>query len=261
MKQLSLLLCMSALCISAYGQSHQPLKRGDQGGGGGDAYVADFISIAYKVYGWLEKNGQFLEPKVDASDFILTLEPKKIASQNEPLFYRGVEVDAYYKGEDGVIHINRPRYSSIQEESIKWRLVSHEIFRKMKLEDDEYQITQQIIYMAFALPDLSVIKPGNYIISKSDCQFHLEMDLPNHTLYFEAIESQPKREFKCETVGVVIAFKCLSSKPPQCKQMHSYYGSTMTILPDGNLIYESTYKQWPYLLKFHYIPDSQGEQQ
>lgn len=124
--------------------------QGTNSGGGGDLYTLDFVKTANQsVFPWLIKNGANLSPVVDANDFIQAVSPKDIASL-EKVFEscddteRGREVAACYNAQTNKIFLSRNLYPLNQDGPAKIRLVAHEIFRKMGIEGDAYEVTKQI---------------------------------------------------------------------------------------------------------------------
>lgn len=145
MKKL-ILVALAALVLS-------PNAHASKGGGGGDSYTLDFISIAQRqLFPWLAKNGGQLKPSVDAVKFIAALDFKKIvsvdhASESCDGTNRGREVEACFDNVSGNIYLSRARYLIAAPESDKAKiaLVAHEIFRKMGIEGDDYGVSTQML--------------------------------------------------------------------------------------------------------------------
>jgi hypothetical protein len=128
---------------------------GGQDGGGGDSYVQDFIHVAeFEVLPWIEKKGNQLYPSVSAqafrmavSDLIVgrTIWSEDIVFETCDGSQRGRVVDACYNYTKNELMISRTRYPlAINNSAIKRKLVAHEIFRKMKLEGDDYALSNQM---------------------------------------------------------------------------------------------------------------------
>ena len=134
----------------------------DGGGstGGGDEFALDFIQTAtQQLYPWLKAHGKSLNPKIDADDFLMATNPEEIVSDLQVFetcdgSKNGREVEACYSESTNKIHLSRTRYPiNLKSSPGKLGLVAHEIFRKMKLEGDQYEITRQIsIVTGLSLP-------------------------------------------------------------------------------------------------------------
>lgn len=128
---------------------------GGQDGGGGDSYVQDFIKVAeFEVLPWIETHGNEVYPSVDAKAFKAAVE-NLVAGKtiwSEEVVYEtcdgsqsGRIVDACYNYDKNDLIISRTRYPlAINNSAIKRRIVAHEIFRKMKLEGDDYYLSNQL---------------------------------------------------------------------------------------------------------------------
>jgi hypothetical protein len=130
-------------------------QAGNEGSGGGDEYTLDFIKIAVnEIYPWLKENGDKLNPQVDADSFLKAIEPKNIESL--PRVFescdgsgQGREVEACYNGLTKRISISRALYPlELSNYAPKRGLIAHEIFRKMRIEGDSYEVTRQIPILA-----------------------------------------------------------------------------------------------------------------
>jgi len=124
-------------------------------GGGGDAYVADFVSAMNTVVLWMNQNGKSLKPAVNPTEFADALDPRRIQSTVEKLIYRGSEVDADYYSDTDLTRINRLRWGTIEKQAEKMRLATHENFRRMKargikVDDGLYEISRQIDFNLIA---------------------------------------------------------------------------------------------------------------
>ncbi len=152
---------------------HQSFAKSGESSGGGDEYTLDFIKTATQVvYPWLMENGKTLSPAVDANAFLLATSPKDISSIDK--VYEscdgsdtGREVEACYSGTSGKIYLSLSRYVvSAKPTPAKIGLVSHEIFRKMGIEGDGYEITKQMP-IAQEKPAVQTIHIGG--INSTDC--------------------------------------------------------------------------------------------
>ncbi len=143
-------------------------KSGGSGTGGGDEYTQDMVATAsLEVAPWLVKNGNSLNPKVSAKDFANSINPKSLASvthvyescivkvvnpkQNDqhlesvPQSPRDREVQICYNKDEDFYYINRALYPlSVQNSPTKRRNIAHEIFRRMNIEGDQYEVSKQI---------------------------------------------------------------------------------------------------------------------
>lgn len=135
--------------------------------GGGDEFTYDFLFTANQIiYPWLKSNGHKLNPKVDAEAFLKALDPKSLVSVQE--VYEscdekksGRPVSACYNARTGQILLSRDRYITDNFSPSKIGLVSHEIFRKMGIEGDNYEVTKQIA--------IAKIPPNIFYAEYFDC--------------------------------------------------------------------------------------------
>ena len=141
-----ILFTHAALCVA---------DNGPGGTGGGDEYTLDFVQTAtQQIYPWLKAHGNSLVPKVNADDFLMTTNPENIISEYQVFescdgSNGGREVEACFNSITNKIHLSRTLYPlNIKNSSGKLGLVAHEIFRKMKLEGDKYEITRQLSIVA-----------------------------------------------------------------------------------------------------------------
>ena len=135
------------------------------GTGGGDQYVADFISIARNiVYPWLLADKFYLSPAVNPEVFLKTIErlatEKRIVSAPQVFetcdaLGNGRPVEACYNSNSGMIYLSRTGDVSYSLNNnnllVKARLVAHEIFRVMKIEGDDYRYSSQLNVSEFAI--------------------------------------------------------------------------------------------------------------
>lgn len=118
--------------------------------GGGDAVVQDFVVSAYGAHKLLQDMGGRITPSVDLAKFKSTIAADHIEATDTKLMIKGAEVTAFYDQATDKISVNRSRWREINKAPEKQRLAAHEIFRRMGLNDDDYQISKQ-------LPDKDVI--------------------------------------------------------------------------------------------------------
>jgi len=139
------------LTVFAAISSYAKVTDGPGGTGGGDEYVLDFISVGYQeVYPWLVKNGSRLSPAVDAKVFLQQLSQYNIFSKDK-VFEKcdgtqtGKEFQACYNKSTGKIMISRSLWPIKELNSpTKRGTVAHEVFRRMGIEGDKYEVTRQI---------------------------------------------------------------------------------------------------------------------
>ena len=125
--------------------------------GGGKGCRADFMRSAFVTSQWLETNGSKLNPQISSNDFLVEVDPDKIVeTPDEDLQDRGEPVSAYYDGEKIKVRCDR---LEAETSDARQRVIAHEIFRKMGVEGDLYEVSRQI----------------DIINSKS--QYHVECDV------------------------------------------------------------------------------------
>jgi len=144
---------IAALCLAAVSQLSSPVAMAAAGGGGtggGDLYVVDFVTTATQtIYPWLKAHGNSLKPKVNATDFLMAMDPRGIVSASHVFescdgSRTGREVDACYNADKDQITLSRTRYPINSDSPDKLKLIAHEVFRKMRIEGDQYEIVRQI---------------------------------------------------------------------------------------------------------------------
>lgn len=117
--------------------------------GGGAGCVADFMATAYELNSWLLTNGSNLNPPIDANAFHSVVDAKIIIPTIEDLrANNGSVVDARYESENDIIKVRCDRLQANTKSGL-WRVVGHEFFRRMGIEGDGYELTQQIQEQAF----------------------------------------------------------------------------------------------------------------
>lgn len=116
-------------------------KQGGADAGGGSGCMANFMSAAFDASEWLSNNGSKLKPAVKENAFLLATSPNDILITNEDLEYKGNPVDAFFDGSKIEVRCDRLTNDNIVN---RRRVVAHEIFRKMGLEGDQYEISRQM---------------------------------------------------------------------------------------------------------------------
>lgn len=131
------------ILLALLGIANTALARNiESGPGGGSGCMSEIFRAANVVASWLENNGDKLRPEaINAEDFLDAVDPSAIQFTNEDLRYQGNPVDAYFDGH--VIHINCERFKNDPADA-QDRVLAHEVFRKMKMEGDRFEVTRQI---------------------------------------------------------------------------------------------------------------------
>lgn len=144
--------------------------------GGGDRFVQDFIRVAnFELLPWFVKNGANTMPAVSAESFkkaIDTLIADKTIFSEETVYescdgsMQGRRVEVCYNEAENKIVVSRTAYPVDLTYSIsKRRLVAHEIFRIMKLESNDYRLSNQLIFDDIALPVTTDIAKARCFVS------------------------------------------------------------------------------------------------
>jgi len=158
-------------------------SEGGNTSGGGDTYTLNFIKTAtQELFPWLSVHGAKLNPPVDASAFLLAINPEKIVSLDHVYescdqSQSGREVDACYNAKTGRIFLSRTRYPLQQSSPEKLGLVAHEIFRKMGIEGNLYEVTRQMSIAA--VPGSTSTPKRNLIRVDSSNLIDFAMSCPN----------------------------------------------------------------------------------
>ena len=149
------LVFATLICLAIGHATSAFCQDGGVGGGGGDEFTADFINVAsQELYPWLKLHGSSLSPQIDAEDFLAAVNQivknKDIASAVRVYescngTKKGRQVEACFSTDTGKITLSRSWYPIQKTNSMpKLRLVAHEMFRKMKIEGDQYEVARQI---------------------------------------------------------------------------------------------------------------------
>jgi hypothetical protein len=201
---------------------------GGRSDGGGDAIKQDFLVSADAAYRLILKNGSSLNPPIDPARFGAVIEPAHIASTDEPLIYQNTTVDAYYNASTDVILINRSRWQSISKDDEKLKLAAHELFRRMGLDDDKYQISIQLKNLFDHAFDFSNVRSGDYIPfylagnPRKTCWIHLEKDTSSSTLSISLAGDQSDRDCMRSLTGLnntTFTLKCDGIYGMTCSQL------------------------------------------
>lgn len=168
------LLVLSLLSISSAAEA---IQGGSGMSGGGDRFVQDFIRVAnMELLPWFVKYGQQnMLPAVPATNFkkaIDTLVEDKTIFSEEVVYescdgsLNGRRVEVCYNAEKKKLIVSRTAYPVDLSYSIsKRRLVAHEIFRIMKLESNDYRLSNQLIFDDIALPETNDIAKARCFVS------------------------------------------------------------------------------------------------
>jgi hypothetical protein len=153
---MKILKALSLILLACSFQFSFAKGRGNKGvssGGGGDQYTADFINFAEnEVYPWLKKNGQRIQPPVDAENFRQKIQDLTEIIESRDVVYESCDestngriVAACYNSVTDTFQLNRKLYPlDVKISPSKRLLVMHEIFRRMKIEGDKYEITRKL---------------------------------------------------------------------------------------------------------------------
>lgn len=142
-----------AFCALSVSIAFAQKKEGVSSGGGGDHYTINFVNFAEKeVYPWLVKNGSRIQPTVDAEQFKQKIQDLAEITESKDVVYESCDesqngriVAACYNSVTDRFFINRKLYPlDTQNSHSKRLLVMHEIFRRMKIEGDKYEITRNL---------------------------------------------------------------------------------------------------------------------
>lgn len=167
-------LFLSLLSLSSAAEA---IQGGSGMSGGGDRYVQDFIRVAnMELLPWFVKYGQQnMLPAVPATSFkkaIDTLVEDKTIFSQEVVYetcdgsFNGRKVEVCYNADEKKMIVSRTAYPVDLVQSIsKRRLVAHEIFRIMKLESNDYRLSNQLIFDDVALPDTKNIAKARCFVS------------------------------------------------------------------------------------------------
>lgn len=147
---------------------------GTNSGGGGNAAKQDFLRTGREVQNWLDENqnSEKIRPQVYSNDIAEALNPDRIVPVPAQIYDPKTRqmVDCFYDEASDtflVYGIDGKGWLALKEKSVKWRLFLHEIFRKLhrtmpRYDDDKYNLTPQIEFLAFSRFDFSKVNPGNY---------------------------------------------------------------------------------------------------
>lgn len=125
----------------------QAVRRGNEGGHGGDSYVLEFVTLGKLVSAGLESfTSQTLrESHFTREAFEQVVTTVKVSSHGkEEMFLEGKEVDAINFPQANQIKINRDRWREHSLES-RIQLVMHEYFGILGVERDNYSVTLKFL--------------------------------------------------------------------------------------------------------------------
>lgn len=216
--------------------------------GGGSGCTADFMRAGYVVSDWLKTNGSSLKPAVNGDDFLTQIDPTKIISTTENLQYNGSPVDAFYDGQVIKVRCDRFQHNNTLTQE---RVVAHEIFRKMGLEGDKYEVSSQIAILAGAgvLGKSLSSYVGDYAPkSNYNCGIHIEADETNHTLITDQMRTNPLQpeNTNCtfdDVFASSLIFTCVGNTCTRLGNGGSLRDVELKIvlIDDGNFIFSETF--------------------
>lgn len=128
-------------------------RDGVSSGGGGNQYTADFINVAEtEVYPWLKLNGNKIQPAINAEKFLLEIKDITQRIDSKEVVYESCDnsnsgriVAACYNDNADMFYLNEKLYPlDLKNSPSKRLLVMHEIFRRMRLEGDNYELTRKL---------------------------------------------------------------------------------------------------------------------
>lgn len=128
----------------------QAEKMGPGGTGGGDEFVADFVALAKADVLQMIVSSNVLPTDEQKTQYLTAVDPKKISSVDEVYESCNGSKDGrqvsicYNKGFDHFF-ISRTRYPLKNNSDAKMRLIAHEVFRRMNLEGDNYELSQRLV--------------------------------------------------------------------------------------------------------------------
>lgn len=195
-------------------------KMGAGSSGGGDSYVLDFIKTAnLYVLPWLKKNENSMDFVIDEAAFKEAVNPREILSIDQVFescdgSQKGREVEACFNAKTGLTYLSRTRYRLGDYSNAKLGFVAHEVFRKMGIEGDNYEVTKKL-KESMTLDNSKDVLPGNYSAIGPMCDVHLEVN-----------QAQTEKEF---IVTFLDKVEWVSGRPRRCP----YLGKTW-IFPYNN---------------------------
>ncbi len=204
----------AVMCLSFFHASDVFAQRGGVGGGGGTGCKATFMAAAYQTAAWIEKSGYSLKPTVDVKDYVSALNTVKVVEVPKSVDLKeygthGKSVTSRYDG-NNTIEVRCDRLNAETQQGLK-RVTAHEIFRKMKIEGDAYEVSRQIFDPK--KPDLSKITSGLYTMVGKNvaCDAHVMVndrgdDEKEVILTFAAL-IVTHSNVRCPYGGLTITFK------------------------------------------------------
>jgi hypothetical protein len=133
MKHLFLILILCAPVLAH--------AQGSEGKGGGSGCMAEVMQSVNRLNNWLTLNEGKI--KVSASQFAATARPElfQFVPEIVDLQYKGNPVDAFFDGEHVKIRCDRLLKNSQKTQAL---LIAHEVFRRLGLEGDDYEVTKRM---------------------------------------------------------------------------------------------------------------------
>lgn len=129
------------IAISMSAAMKAKATEGGNSGGGGSGCMAAIMRNVTDVSNWLRNNGHLLNPVITSKNFNDAAKTEIFKFTNANLNYMGNPVDAYYDGNSILIRCDRLIKN---DPSTQRALIAHELFRHLKVEGDEYEVSRQI---------------------------------------------------------------------------------------------------------------------
>ena len=141
--------------------------------GGGKGCRAEILHVTNEVADWIAVYGNLLSPRLSKYEFLEAAASGGIVDTDEDLRFNGEKVDALFDGKKIVVQCNRFLGNTYD---VRKRVMAHEVFRKMGLEGDDYEVSRQMDFIhdirnvvEFKLgPSLEVVPDGVLRITCSD---------------------------------------------------------------------------------------------
>jgi hypothetical protein len=139
--------------VFAFQSAHAIEKLGVSSGDRGNQYTVDFIKVAeQEIYPWLVKNGHKIQPVVSAELFLKHIQTIAKRIDSKDVVYESCDastngriVAACYNSVTDMIWLNQKLYPlDLINSQAKRLLIMHEVFRRMGLEGDKYEVTRKL---------------------------------------------------------------------------------------------------------------------
>ncbi len=231
-------------------------------GGGGDPYVADFAAIHNNIFLWMSEGNFLSKEGADAQKFLFVIQsmlasnPKKIQSTNDINVTHGF--DCYYNVDEDIIYINRLKWNEPKVKKLQWRLVAHEVFRKMGLEDDAYQIssyvlTDKLLESAFGSDQTLKIQEGFWhlfykekdIITPKECVLQILHGPENDQLTIYITQCSGLTSMEPISIAVCSSDQATCETILPLKDTYENHFSTFqfNLFPNGRLLWSKLYRE------------------